>query len=39
MWKDSSQNWGIDEYQIAKTYYDYHQIKWLQEREKNIKSS
>ena len=38
MWqyvKGSSQNWGIEGYEIAKKYYDYHQVKWHQER-KNI---
>ena len=38
MWqcvKGSSQNWGIEGYEIAKKYYDYHQVKWYQER-KNI---
>ena len=38
MWnciKGSSQNWGIEGYEITKKYYDYHQVKWEQER-KNI---
>ena len=37
MWqcvKGSSQNWGIEGYEIAKKYYDYHQVKWYQERKK-----
>ena len=41
MWnciKGSSQNWGIEGYQIARKYYDYHQVKWLQEREKILKA-
>ena len=35
MWscvKGSSMNWGIEGYEIPKHYYDYHQIKWQQER-------
>ena len=41
MWnciKGSSQNWGIEGYQITKKYYDYRQVKWLQEREKILKA-
>ena len=41
MWnciKGSSQNWGIEGYQIARKYYDYRQVKWLQEREKILKA-
>ena len=41
MWnciKGSSQNWGIEGYQIARKYYDYHQVKWLQERERILKA-
>ena len=37
MWqcvKGSSQNWGIEGYEISKKYYDYHQVKWFQERKK-----
>ena len=37
MWqcvKGSSQNWGLEGYEIAKKYYDYHQVKWYQERKK-----
>ena len=37
MWqciKGSSQNWGIEGYEIAKKYYDYHQVKWYQERKR-----
>ena len=37
MWnciKGSSQNWGIEGYEIAKKYYDYHQVKWEQERKR-----
>jgi hypothetical protein len=37
MWqcvKGSSQNWGIEGYEIAKKYYDYHQVKWQQERKR-----
>ena len=37
MWqcvKGSSQNWGIEGYEIAKKYYDYHQVKWYQQRKK-----
>ena len=37
MWqciKGSSQNWGIEGYEIPKKYYDYHQVKWQQERAK-----
>ena len=37
MWqcvKGSSQNWGIEGYEIARKYYDYHQVKWMQERKK-----
>ena len=37
MWqciKGSSQNWGIEGYEISKKYYDYHQVKWYQERKK-----
>jgi hypothetical protein len=37
MWqcvKGSSQNWGIEGYEIARKYYDYHQVKWYQERKK-----
>lgn len=37
MWcciKGSSQNWGIEGYEIAKKYYDYHQVKWHQERKR-----
>ena len=40
MWqcvKGSSQNWGIEGYEIPKKYYDYHQVKWYQEREKILK--
>ena len=35
MWscvKGSSMNWGIEGYEIPKHYYDYHQVKWQQER-------
>ena len=41
MWncvKGSSQNWGIEGYQIHKKYYDYRQVKWLQQREKILKA-
>ena len=41
MWnciKGSSQNWGIEGYHINRKYYDYHQVKWLQEREKILKA-
>ena len=41
MWnciKGSSQNWGIEGYQIYKKYYDYRQVKWLQQREKILKA-
>ena len=41
MWqcvKGSSQNWGIEGYEIAKKYYDYHQVKWYQERKKILDS-
>ena len=37
MWnciKGSSQNWGIEGYEIAKKYYDYRQVKWIQERKR-----
>ena len=37
MWnciKGSSQNWGIEGYEITKKYYDYHQVKWEQERKR-----
>ena len=37
MWqcvKGSSQNWGLEGYEIAKKYYDYHQVKWYQERKR-----
>ena len=37
MWqciKGSSQNWGIEGYEIARKYYDYHQVKWMQERKR-----
>ena len=30
----SSSNWGIEGYEVPKQHYDYHQVKWLQEREK-----
>ena len=41
MWqcvKGSSQNWGIEGYEIPRHYYDYHQVKWYQEREKILNS-
>ena len=41
MWnciKGSSQNWGIEGYQITKKYYDYRQVKWMQQREKILKA-
>jgi len=41
MWnciKGSTQNWGIEGYQITKKYYDYRQVKWLQERERILKA-
>ena len=37
MWnciKGSSQNWGIEGYEITKKYYDYRQVKWEQERKR-----
>jgi len=37
MWdciKGSSQNWGIEGYEITKKYYDYRQVKWQQERKR-----
>jgi len=37
MWnciKGSSQNWGIEGYEIARKYYDYRQVKWQQERQR-----
>ena len=37
MWnciKGSSQNWGIEGYEIHKKYYDYRQVKWEQERKR-----
>ena len=37
MWnciKGSSQNWGIEGYEITKKYYDYRQVKWHQERKR-----
>ena len=30
----SSQNWGIEGYEVPRKYYDYHQVKWYQQREK-----
>ena len=30
----SSETWGIEGYEVPKKYYDYHQVKWYQEREK-----
>jgi len=41
MWqcvKGSSQNWGIEGYEIAKKYYDYHQVKWYKERKRILDS-
>ena len=41
MWscmKGNSQNWGIEGYEIAKKYYDYHQVKWEKERKRIIES-
>lgn len=40
MWnciKGSSQNWGIEGYEIAKKYYDYRQVVWHKKREKILK--
>ena len=37
MWnciKGTSQNWGIEGYEITKKYYDYRQVKWYQERKR-----
>ncbi len=37
MWnciKGSSQNWGIEGYEITKKYYDYRLVKWEQERKR-----
>ena len=37
MWnciKGTSQNWGIEGYEITKKYYDYRQVKWHQERKR-----
>ncbi len=37
MWnciKGSSQNWGIEGYEITKKYYDYRQVKWEQARKR-----
>ena len=41
MWscvKGSSMNWGIEGYEIPRHYYDYHQVKWQQERQKILES-
>lgn len=40
MWnciKGSSQNWGIEGYEIAKKYFDYRQVLWHKKREKILK--
>jgi hypothetical protein len=40
MWnciKGSSQNWGIEGYEIAKKYFDYRQVVWHKKREKILK--
>lgn len=40
MWnciKGSSQNWGIEGYEIAKKYFDYRQVLWYKKREKILK--
>ena len=30
----TNQNWGIEGYEVPRKYYDYHQVKWAQERKK-----
>jgi hypothetical protein len=34
----TNQNWGIEGYEVPRQYYDYHQVKWAQERKKILDS-
>ena len=34
----TNQNWGIEGYEVPRKYYDYHQVKWAQERKKILDS-
>lgn len=39
MWtlvRGSDSNWGIEGYEVPRKYYDYHQVKWEQERYKML---